>query len=130
MSISLNSVAKFKTRVLPSLLAYQQQEGDVPPLLVLSLATLIHFYKGEQFGSEIKLNDDPQAIAFLQDLWQKQTSGQLDFAAMTTAILGWEYAWGQDLNEITSLPKMLQTYLAQIEQSGMKITLSIAQKTS
>ncbi len=44
-AISLNSVSKFKVRVLPSLLAYRKRFGKDPEHLIFSLAKLIEFYK-------------------------------------------------------------------------------------
>ena len=46
LSIALNSVSKWKVRVLPSLLDYQRQIGHVPTALAFSLAALIYFYRG------------------------------------------------------------------------------------
>lgn len=44
-SISLNSVSKFKVRVLPSLLEYIRRTGRMPQHLLKSLYKLIAFYK-------------------------------------------------------------------------------------
>ena len=44
-SISLNSVSKFKVRVLPSLLEYINRTGKMPDRLLTSFAKLIDFYK-------------------------------------------------------------------------------------
>lgn len=44
-SISLNSVSKFKVRVLPSLLEYIKRTGEMPKNLIYSFAKLIEFYK-------------------------------------------------------------------------------------
>ena len=44
-SISLNSVSKFKVRVLPSLLEYIRRTDKKPENLIFSLAKLIEFYK-------------------------------------------------------------------------------------
>ena len=44
-SISLNSVSKFKVRVLPSLLEYIKRKNAMPENLIFSLAKLIEFYK-------------------------------------------------------------------------------------
>ena len=43
--IALNSVAKFKTRCLPSLLDHYQARGDAPKYLSLALAALLRLYK-------------------------------------------------------------------------------------
>ncbi len=60
-SISLNSVSKFKVRVLPSLLEYIRRTGNVPPTLTQSLWKLIAFYKT---GTP---TDDAGVIAFMRD---------------------------------------------------------------
>lgn len=44
-SISLNSVSKFKVRVLPSILEYITRFGKMPSNLMMSFAYLIKFYK-------------------------------------------------------------------------------------
>ena len=44
-SIALNSVSKFKVRVLPSILEYERKFGVAPKQLLFSFAKLIEFYK-------------------------------------------------------------------------------------
>lgn len=44
-SISLNSVSKFKVRVLPSIEEYNKRFGKFPETLIFSFAKLIEFYK-------------------------------------------------------------------------------------
>lgn len=78
-SISLNSVSKFKVRVLPSLLTYIARTGNMPEHLLLSFAKLIEFYK---FG---KPNDDPAVMEFMK------TRSVRDILANTNF-------WDQDLS--------------------------------
>ena len=59
-SIALNSVSKFKVRVLPSILEYVNRFGKTPKTLVFSLAKLIEFYKT---GTP---NDAPEIIEFIK----------------------------------------------------------------
>ena len=59
-SIALNSVSKFKVRVLPSILEYKKRFGTYPKTLVFAFARLIEFYKK---GTP---NDDPEVTAYLQ----------------------------------------------------------------
>ena len=59
-SIALNSVSKFKVRVLPSILEYIKRFGKTPATLVFSLAKLIEFYK---VGTP---NDAPEVIEFIK----------------------------------------------------------------
>ena len=44
-SIALNSVSKFKVRVLPSILNYEEKFGEGPKNLLFSFGKLIEFYK-------------------------------------------------------------------------------------
>jgi len=46
-SIALNSISKFKVRVLPSLLAFQKDCNRLPLHLTFAFACLIRFYRGE-----------------------------------------------------------------------------------
>ena len=55
LSIALNSVSKFRARVLPTILEYKEQNGKLPKLLTMSLAALIEFYRTDEAddGEEI-----------------------------------------------------------------------------
>lgn len=72
-SISLNSVSKFKVRVLPSLLEYIKRMNKTPENLVFSLAKLIEFYKR---GTP---NDDSDVIAFMQEKSVKEILANTEF---------------------------------------------------
>lgn len=60
LSIALNSVSKFKVRVLPSILEYRRLYGKNPKRLAFSLAALIEFYRGDE------ANDAPEVISFMK----------------------------------------------------------------
>ena len=60
-SIALNSVSKFKVRVLPSILEYIKRFGKTPTTLVFSLAKLIEFYKT---GAP---SDAPEVIDYIKN---------------------------------------------------------------
>ena len=77
-SIALNSVSKFKVRVLPSILEYIKRFNRMPETLLFSFAKLIDFYRTDM------TNDDPAIEAFMK----QATVGQ---------ILAREDLWGQDL---------------------------------
>ena len=44
-SIALNSVDKFRVRVLPSILAYEKKTGSLPPHLIFAFGQLFRFYR-------------------------------------------------------------------------------------
>ncbi|MBE7052743.1 MAG: tagaturonate reductase [Ruminococcaceae bacterium] len=60
-SISLNSVSKFKVRVLPSILEYIKRYNKMPETLLLAFASLIRFYKTDM------PNDDKDVMEFMKN---------------------------------------------------------------
>ncbi len=78
-AISLNSVSKFRVRVLPSILTYHARFGKYPPHLLFAFAKLIEFYKK---GTP---NDDPAIMAFMKE------------ATLDEILSKTEY-WGEDLS--------------------------------
>ena len=115
-SIMLNSFPKYKTRDLPGLKTYLERKGKLPEGLVLGLAAIITYYKGGMRGDvEIVPNDDPAIIELLRGLW---ASGDMD--KISEGVLGAEFIWGEDLNEITGLTDLLKEYLRVIHNDGMR----------
>ena len=80
-SIALNSVSKFKVRVLPSILEYERRFGKTPVTLVFSLARLIEFYK---VGTP---NDAPEVIAYIREHSVDEILANSDL-------------WGQDISHL------------------------------
>lgn len=81
-AISLNSVSKFKVRVLPSILEYIRRFDKIPPTLVFSLAKLIEFYRSDM------PKDDPKVIEFIRTHSTHEILANVEF-------------WGQDISFLT-----------------------------
>lgn len=90
LSIALNSVSKFKARVLPTLLEYYEERGTLPKCMTFSLAALIAFYRTEE------ANDTEDVMAFMKD-------------ASVADILKKEQYWGRDLTFM--LPEVERYYM-------------------
>ena len=60
-SIALNSVSKFKVRVLPSILEYKKRFGQYPKTLMFAFKKLMEFYKTDM------TNDDPEVTKFMRE---------------------------------------------------------------
>jgi tagaturonate reductase len=112
VAIALNSTTKFVTRLLPSLLSYQKQFGQLPKRIVFALAALFQFYRGEWKGKAIVLKDEPENIQFFQTTWQKY-GDELD--QLVPHVLQNETIWGQNLNEVEGLEALLIHYLEDFE---------------
>lgn len=108
-SIALNSISKFKVRVLPSIIEYHRRTGKLPQHLVFSFAAMIRFYKGHWKGEELPVNDAPDVIAFFKEAWK---SDNADHVAKT--VLSNQTLWGADLTEITGLVEQLKLSLEQL----------------
>ena len=120
ISIALNSVSKFKTRVLPSLLEYVNRKGNLPRRLVFSLAALIRFYQGEANGKAIPLQDDDWVVEFLSNQWRRYDGTEAGMEKLAEAVLQWEEAWGENLSKTPGLQALLTKYLLAIDQNGME----------
>ncbi len=81
-SIALNSVSKFKVRVLPSILEYVKRYNKMPETLLFSFAKLIDFYKTDM------TNDDAEVVEFMKTHGVKE-------------ILANDKLWGEDLTFLT-----------------------------
>ena len=78
-AIALNSVSKFKVRVLPSILEYIKRFNKMPETLIFAFAKLIEFYKTDM------TNDDKDVVEFMKN-------------HNTAEILANDSLWGQDLS--------------------------------
>ncbi|MBQ4556987.1 MAG: tagaturonate reductase [Clostridia bacterium] len=82
-SIALNSVSKFKVRVLPSILEYIRRFGKAPETLCFAFAKLIEFYRTDM------TNDDAAVTEFMK-------------TASVDEILKNENLWGEDISHLES----------------------------
>lgn len=114
-SIALNSISKFKVRVLPSVLQYIASEGKVPTHLTFAFACLIRFYKGEWKNAALPVQDSEDIVAAFAKIWAaasieevvKQTLSNTEF-------------WEEDLTKINGLSDALVLALNEIETNGIE----------
>jgi tagaturonate reductase len=130
LSISLNSVSKFKTRVLPSLLEYINAKNELPIILTFSLASLIAFYKGTEINGDIlkgkreqneySIKDNLEVLNFFKDIWSEYNESKNSIDYIVKKILENESFWGKNLNEIPNLNTSVSTHLYNILSNGME----------
>lgn len=85
--ISLNSFAKFKARLLPTIKDYIVKSGDIPRHIAFALACLILFYHGEFQGEKIPLNDETRNIDFARETWKAYVAGKIGLLTLVTQFL-------------------------------------------
>ena len=133
LSISLNSVSKFKARILPSIEQYVAIKGRVPARLAFSLAALIAFYRGTEIrgaaligtrhGAEYPIKDDLPILEFFAQLWQHFDGSMIASATLADAVLARQAWWGKDLRTIPGLQSAVTRDLRVILDKGPKAAL-------
>jgi len=127
LSISLNSVSKWRARCMPSFLGYIEKEGKVPAHLAFSLAALMAFYTGSEIREkalighrgedEYQILDDRAVLEFFKD-----NSGKSS-AEFVHAVLANEDFWGQDLSKLDGVESLIVSYVDSIRTNGMRSTM-------
>ncbi len=117
ISISLNSMSKYKTRILPQLLSYEKKYNRLPKRLAFALASLIVFYRGVRNGKVIDLNDDKKFLELYKELWNNFNG---DYKSIVSKVLGISDHWEKDLNNIPNLNNLVTNYVELIDTKGMK----------
>ncbi|GGD05860.1 tagaturonate reductase [Hyunsoonleella pacifica] len=114
-SIALNSISKFKVRVLPSLIEYIKIHDKLPTNLTFAFACLLRFYKGTWNGKALPVNDDERVMDNFVRIWSNS-----DIENVVKQILSIKSYWGQDLTQVTGLIPTMVLVLKEIELHGIE----------
>ncbi len=120
LSIALNGMTKFRTRILPQLLAGQKANGKLPERLTFALAALIAFYQGERNGESYPLQDDAHWLERYQQLWGGVRDKQVTVRHLVDTVLSDSEHWEQDLTKVPGLAEQVTQYLETILKQGMR----------
>ena len=126
LDISLNSMTKFKTRLLPQFIHYYHKYNSVPPMMAFALSALICFYRGDINGRTYPLNDDQPFLDLYEHLWSQVDTDSCDLGAakgIAQEILGLEDHWEFPLLSMNGLLEMTAMNIHSIITKGMKETL-------
>ncbi|PYE52266.1 tagaturonate reductase [Paenibacillus barcinonensis] len=127
--IALNTVGKIKVRVLPTLLAYEQNQGSWPERLVQGLSGFLYLYRPIQTedgykarllnGEMISLRDDPDVLKALAAHWNGYDSlsgtATTELENRVAAVLSDAGVWGENLNEKEGLRAALVHEIGKLE---------------
>lgn len=123
-SIALNSMSKWETRVLPSLLDYRAKTNLLPKKIVFSLAALIAYYKGEYRGRVIGVEDSEDILDLYKDAWTGYDGSYQATESVVRKVLSYRKNWKMDLNEVEGLTALTAGYLFAIQKQGMREALT------
>lgn len=108
-AIALNSISKFKVRVLPSLLTYYELKKVWPEKLTLSFAALLVFYKGNYKDIDTPVNDNPTLMAEFKAAWELGSTRET-----VEKLLSGRAYWGEDLTHYSGLSEAVTKAVDQI----------------
>jgi len=110
LSIALNSVSKFKARVLPTILDYHKKMNKLTDVLTFGFAALLAFYKNEP-------QDNPEILEFFKGL-----NGDVDSYVKT--VCANTDLWDIDLNQIPGFTVKVTDYVKGILENGVNQTIN------
>ena len=99
--ITLNSISKYKSRILPSVIGYVKIHGTAPVTLSRSLAYLIAFYNHKSQRS-YEPNDSDCVIEFFKT------------EPSVKEVMATENFWGMNLNTIPGMTKIVEEFYNEI----------------
>lgn len=120
LSISLNSVSKWKARVLPSFKDNYKEEGKLPKLLTFSFAALLAFYSSSDLkedglhakradGTEYVVLDNREVLEFFA---QNSVKDDSDYVTAVASNIDF---WGEDLTCYDGFTKTVTDWLKKIK---------------
>lgn len=126
MSIALNSITKYKTRILPTVLQ-NLDNNQFPKCALFSLASLIAFYFGKRIvdgkESAIALSDNQEFLDLFARFKEEYDGSKESIEQIVKAFLGVEKHWEVDLSRNQKVFDYVSKYTYLILTRGMKEVL-------
>lgn len=123
LSISLNSVSKWKARILPTFRDNYAKTHTPPKFLTFSFAALMAFYTsdklengaliGDRNGEPYEIHDDRKVLKFFAANSKKPAKEFTEALASNTDF------WGEDLTKYEGFAAMVSADLEDIRKNGM-----------
>ncbi|WP_348823049.1 tagaturonate reductase [Flavobacterium aestuarii] len=113
-SIALNSISKFKVRVLPSILGYTSKFGKVPANLTFAFACLIRFYQGTWNGAALPVDDSKEITDAFKAIWENNITKAVEQTLQNTEF------WDEDLTAIKGLSEAIELAINEINTNGIE----------
>lgn len=120
LAISLNSVSKWKSRVLPTFKDYYEKYGTLPKMLTFSFAALLAFYRStdrcedglyakRKDGTEYVIRDGDEVLGFISQQSSKQTAKYVRAVAENVDF------WGEDLTRYNGFCDAVTDWVCEIK---------------
>lgn len=110
-SIALNSVSKYRARLLPTLLKHIDRFGKIPERIALALSGLLVIYS-QKNSTSAKVIDMPEVLQTFAEAAESPKYAEM--------ILSDETLWGTDLTTIKGLQEQVERGIKMIEEVGVR----------
>lgn len=134
LSITLNSVSKWKARVLPSTKDYIVAKKALPKRIVFSFAALCAFYLGSEYedgalvgnrnGEPYLIKDDCAVLAFFAGVSKQYLNGVIGAKEYILSIADNSTLWGESLHAIKGFTNLAVNYFNDIMKNGSLSAMS------
>ena len=130
LSISLNSISKWKARLLGSFKDYVRLFGKIPTNITFSFSALLAFYMSAAInGAEpYEINDNDSVLAVFSSLNEKYIAGSVTLAEYVKTIASHTDFWGEDLTVYPGFEQTVCRYLEDILSTGTENALQNLEK--
>ncbi len=115
LSITLNTIAKTRVRLVPTLISYVDRYGVLPPRLVCALAALLMYYPRAQ-AEGWPIRDDERQVQVLLDAWKGEP--EVGLLAVVESLLAREEMWGVNLRRLPGLAPAVAENIRAIQSEG------------
>lgn len=116
LTIALNSMTKYKTRVLPSAIATYEKTKQLPKHALFSLACWFNMYSFKNEDGTLLIKDDPEFI----EMWQGLANASVDeIVDKVMSLKHWEY----DFDQMEGAKDFVKKCLSSIKEKGVEATL-------
>jgi len=116
LTIALNSMTKYKTRVLPSAISTYEKSGKLPKHALFSLACWFNMYSFRNEDGSLLIKDDPEFL----EMWESLSNASAEeIVDKVMSLKHWEY----DFDKMEGAKKFVTECLASIKQKGVEATL-------
>lgn len=127
--IAMNSLSKFKVRLLPSLLHYVQNGEALPEGLVTGFAALLRYYKVKQTedsftgttlgGTAYAVRDDAASLALIAAIWSSAEEQSLPLEDTVARLLALDSIWDSNLNDASpNLASCIAATIIEMERAA------------
>lgn len=125
LAISLNSISKWKGRILPTFKDSVAATSKLPKWLTYSLAALLAFYRSTEegdgcligaraAGNTYEIHDDAEKLAFIKENAAKAT------AEYVRTVMSRSDFWGEDLTAIAGFADAVTAHIDRMAEVGVK----------